>query len=756
MEDPRQVRTVEWTEEQRPLKDTRQDVEDFTAAESSVSEESTLAMEEEARAEACSLLVQHLFLHKQAFEAENEDEAQEHLTALADLDREGISEEVLEAEPFGGLLRVIADCKVHLSKQAGWGDLPCCGVWRDKGGNFYGGSAIEVKDGTWNPRRHRTSFSSFHRSKSEIVERLENGTEKRMSLQEDLDTGTLLVFANARMFVLHPHYDWDRWPHFSALSQVWQRLSVELVAVTMREAGPLLANKFVHSLAVKLPSELVGGLSVQKLKADNDVDVASGWLDPRLLAERDAHGRKEHFEAAFPSSLRSFHEKRRLMGRQSSIWRELVRQMTYCSERHKTEVNIYYCCCKGALDLGHQQAKIGPMEMLMYLATLPEKAMVFTTPFAQAVVANCWRNVLNIFIWQRVMDMAFQVILSVAIAPISRNIGADKDYTMPTGLVLMLSVYFFTRSTALFLMECASVAYLWAQDLAKSAVFPFPVNAVSMIRVSMEAYSALWGYRLLRDLYSNTIHGNRFTYNETSPYKHPMGIALLIFARYVQFMMSILCFKSFRTTLLPTWWAIKSRESVMFITYMLVLTFGCALAYMALPYSMSTQKSGDMALNYLRPFFRMFRLNIMGDFDMHEFLGDGEVINRTCSEAAEPKDCVWHIQTLHKSYVNRDHELVSERTVMELKVWIALLALIFPVIFLNVYVGLVCEAYSDAKSKITQITGMFVSTSIQRVLLIRYYWDTLVRCGRRRADRPGQDHWGAFIRLPTSLVLPPL
>lgn len=135
------------------------------------------------------------------------------------------------------------------------------------------------------------------------------------------------------------------------------------------------------------------------------------------------------------------------------------------------------------------------------------------------------------------------------------------------------------------------------------------------------------------------------------------------------------------------------------------------MAYYSLPIPDIHPDHGGFAdfHGYLIAFTRIIRLTLMGDFDMWSMEGVDDQITI-------PKE--GH----NKTVVPFDHGPTLEHLHHALRIWILFLSLLFPVVLLNVYVGLISSAYTDARRDIVAITGEFRVSACFRLLLHRRFW----------------------------------
>merc|ERR1712048_639455 len=107
------------------------------------------------------------------------------------------------------------------------------------------------------------------------------------------------------------------------------------------------------------------------------------------------------------------------------------------------------------------------------------------------------------------------------------------------------------------------------------------------------------------------------------------------------------------------------------------------LAYYALPVPDIGGSNYTDLDSYALAFTRIFRLTLMGDFDMWALEG----IDDRMKFPASVSNATIDIENGHA--IPEMHNL--------LRIWVLVLSIVFPVVLLNVYVGIISKVYEDAK-----------------------------------------------------------
>eukprot|EP00413_Alexandrium_margalefii_P034007 CAMPEP_0204571028 /NCGR_PEP_ID=MMETSP0661-20131031/38652_1 /ASSEMBLY_ACC=CAM_ASM_000606 /TAXON_ID=109239 /ORGANISM="Alexandrium margalefi, Strain AMGDE01CS-322" /LENGTH=745 /DNA_ID=CAMNT_0051579253 /DNA_START=35 /DNA_END=2272 /DNA_ORIENTATION=- len=691
-------------------------------------------MNAETRALAAQLIAEVMFLHKRAFEAESADAAQDPLDDL----REKIKEisgkgPAFQSPPFGGVLSALMHYSIQRKASILALSDKLIGVFRDPAGLFFRGTPVSIEADSWMPLEEKECTSSkFHRDGSDIVETTHDGRSIRRHLKPK-NGGRLLVAEGDQSFLLHPYFNWDPWAHFDILREAFAHVETNLVEQLLFEAG-YLASKLAHALTLAIPPGLFAG-SALMYRTNNDlVSVESAEELPRKGREID----EQALQAQLSHRLKTFSGCVQ-PGSWQHFWNSVRRHLLSEAHPKKTEVCLFYCFVDSAFSTGSlPPSDTGHREMLMSLEALPDDFGIFKTPFGNAVASVAWENAYPFFCLFRIVDILLQIFLSMGLAEVSRTAFSTRHakytwHVAVTGLLMLHNMV--TEMVAVISVSC-----IWLKKLKQG--LPFPLATILVFRFAVEVYCMGWV------LWQGGawLHGDTKGFYDAAQ-RAPNGIPLLIFIKFVSLMLSMLCLRRVRHTILPTWFAITDWASIMFIIYMLILTFGCSLAYMALPYASKDAGSrDDWFTMYADPFFTMFRLNIIGDFSISELRNDAKAISAIC-----PPNATTLMQCTSISFGSKESTDLTNNLGVYLKLWVGLLALIFPVIFLNVYVGLICDAYAQAKDNLVQKGADFMSASIQRELA---FWQLRITyCPHRRRQPPRGPHTkGVLILMPKEMV----
>merc|ERR1712031_123275 len=94
---------------------------------------------------------------------------------------------------------------------------------------------------------------------------------------------------------------------------------------------------------------------------------------------------------------------------------------------------------------------------------------------------------------------------------------------------------------------------------------------------------------------------------------------MMVVCMWGQFMLGMLSWRPIGNTVLPAFWAMISAESLYFLSYTFMFVGMATHAYYALPLPDNWPMDEAEHLNrFWVSFLRMYRMNVLGDFDFFE------------------------------------------------------------------------------------------------------------------------------------------
>eukprot|EP00928_Gymnodinium_smaydae_P048671 TRINITY_DN32568_c0_g1_i1.p1 TRINITY_DN32568_c0_g1~~TRINITY_DN32568_c0_g1_i1.p1 ORF type:complete len:656 (-),score=37.66 TRINITY_DN32568_c0_g1_i1:106-2073(-) len=553
---------------------------------------------------------------------------------------------------------------------------------------------------------------------------------------------------------------WTRWEHFDRLQKVWRhsKFTSEKITDIIDVIGPH-ANNFVHALTVRVPSSI---LKTRELQFEDRRRPVISRPGGALAANR----RGSSTEFSSPHDL----DKESMDMVEAMVPLKPKRPSCTGSMPRKVQLQLHYSGVGRLFDyveLRHHS--LDHLLVSLCLANSRIESKLFATAFGQGKVYNCWQVAFPRFLFQRFMDVCSQIALSFFAAPVCHSTRDDLPL-WPERYELLILAFFGTRGIVIILIEL-SVILVEPANVRRRFLSAY-LNTYCMMCVIIEIWVFAYTVRMLQDYWHYADETERKErIQNTVLHSHPMHFAMIIFAKWIQFMLSLLNFEALSETFLPAWHAIKCSSSVVFLSYLVLISLGSTLSYYALPI-------GDISLGeYEKCFFRMFRLTFMGDLDMWQNEGvDQRITNfhlkgQVDSQCRGP-DCA---HDLTYGTIGDGDKIRNIHN--DLRLFECALALLFPVILLNVYVGIVGSAYQDAKDNLLHVQGQFRMSSSFRLLLQRQFWlrrcwgifsldfslgkvISIIESMRRasaRADTPDEhEPPSVWITVPTARIIKPL
>jgi len=174
---------------------------------------------------------------------------------------------------------------------------------------------------------------------------------------------------------------------------------------------------------------------------------------------------------------------------------------------------------------------------------------------------------------------------------------------------------------------------------------------------------------------------------------HPVLLMFVVIIRWIQFLLSLLVSKYFGSTILPAFEAAISKESLRFLTFLLLILCASAHGYWSLPFGGQRY--------FWEILIRMFRMEYVGDFDMQELEGVHDHMNLTTGEINNGDGTEWHDGV---------------------RVMFIGCSMMTTIIAMNVYIGVVSKTYDALKQNSQRLVHHFRAQMTLRQLLRWKIW----------------------------------
>jgi hypothetical protein len=357
----------------------------------------------------------------------------------------------------------------------------------------------------------------------------------------------------------------------------------------------------------------------------------------------------------------------------------------------------------------------------------------YVTPFGQALAESNWDLAWPFFCYSRLVDLLFQVLICWYLVPISNDtdeakvpISNERDEAKVQSdheriRIPIIAIFLLGSHSALQLLrECINTYCLYRveeksvgrlQRLSLWLRHYFDFYSVVVVVIEVYSFCFVWELVVDRVVWPWYCHSDKSANSMCSAVEWmagdvlvdtPFRLSMLIFAKWCYLMLSFMNSSVMLETLLPAWKAMTSRYSVAFLVYLLVLSFGTALAYYALPIRIDEESSNP----YLEAFFRTSRLNLMGELNTDEF------------EGGDKGEGPHHTTRGRLLSADNDHpDNPANKYHWALQFFTLGCSVLFPVIALNLYVGMLSHAYEQARRHIVHSRGLLHSASSARAIL---------------------------------------
>jgi len=188
----------------------------------------------------------------------------------------------------------------------------------------------------------------------------------------------------------------------------------------------------------------------------------------------------------------------------------------------------------------------------------------------------------------------------------------------------------------------------------------------------------------------------------------PVGFAFVTLAKWMQFSLKVMTADVFVDQIIAALHAVLSHESLSFIFSLILLSVGPILAYMSLPVQVGWAELSDDGFfaPYKKAMTQILPMILLGDVDPDHLGGYRQRVNLTDG----------YIHTV------RPNERVKE----DMPTFMIVSCFIFSVVLLNLYIGILSNAYDKAVENLTQLKGRHIIVTNLPHLLFRHWVQSVV------------------------------
>lgn len=180
---------------------------------------------------------------------------------------------------------------------------------------------------------------------------------------------------------------------------------------------------------------------------------------------------------------------------------------------------------------------------------------------------------------------------------------------------------------------------------------------------------------------------------------HPTYVASIVAARWITAFLSLLNVEAFGKQLLPVYLSVKSKESVLFLFYLLIMLVGMFHMYYSFPL---TQDDTDMPHSALR----IFRLFFLADFDFFDLEGVDGVTTGPLN-----------LKNGEADFTSDDGD--DSKVKFKYGIMVFMIATLFvgPILFMNTFITVLGNVYEDKKKSSNAHLTLYRINSIKLLML---------------------------------------
>lgn len=346
--------------------------------------------------------------------------------------------------------------------------------------------------------------------------------------------------------------------------------------------------------------------------------------------------------------------------------------------------------------------------LLKVLADAGQDSLCFNTVCARAILAECHKRTARGHWVDIIID--FLYICMLIRMSMWLETGNDPEAWLLACFALLsvwIAASLFFRLFGGLILFCGSSAGL-------AVGFLKHLNLWSVTLTATEVFSAYVGWRFM--VYACVGGGVEVNDAWVLFQKHPAFLSVLVLIRWTQVGFGLLQLPGIGRNIVPVFYAITRPASINFLFILFIIVMGSFHAYFVFPIKENTGKFD----NIFNGFLKIFRLEVLGDFDLNELEGLSETLSANLSHG--------HLQ-------GEVGEEVRSHIHRSLRLEFLVLSLLVTVVAMNVYIGLLGELYSKAVERKNRLYNHYLAASACRYLsrLVGFRW---LCCGGRCSQRP--------------------
>jgi len=360
------------------------------------------------------------------------------------------------------------------------------------------------------------------------------------------------------------------------------------------------------------------------------------------------------------------------------------------------------------------------MEMLFAMETVPTAAL--TTPLAQALIRHHWNVVYPDYLFDRIVDTATLVVFFFVAQDLHTGewIPRSRIFEALFALALLPIFKVITLTIASWrvygyknfrfvcvLMNTYNNLFMLFDFITPMVLYCALKQDASLVASRPEDNGTTWNnsgttWDAMQAPFKNSTDSN-IQYSQTFPGIHPVYLFICIATRWIYLMMQMLNIEPIGRSILPVWESCRSKDTVVFMSYLLLASVGIFHAYYSFPIGMDDSDLGEA-------FTRVFRLFWMGDFDMFELEGVDGTVQGSISKAGSGF-------TADLTEDDGDHTNFKNG----IRLFAGFAVFLGPILFMNTFITVLGDAYSESKNQINERFVRYRTNSLKLLLLRRLF-----------------------------------
>jgi len=185
--------------------------------------------------------------------------------------------------------------------------------------------------------------------------------------------------------------------------------------------------------------------------------------------------------------------------------------------------------------------------------------------------------------------------------------------------------------------------------------------------------------------------------------RHPVKYAMAIGFKWIHFILALLNTEGLGNSVLPAFKAVTGTDAIGFMVFLMLVVFGTVQTYWALPIAQHLPKKGRSVFELV--FMKVFRLELLGEFDIAELEGEAPQINGSFTG----HQLQGQVGDARESPLFHDAIMII----------VLFATVVVTVLSMNVAIGIVSTAYSQNKTNSNQLYCHFQAGYVFKLLLRR-------------------------------------